>query len=165
MNILKINQEVIKRLYLSWGEGYDNTVCAGEYPRMNCHYVVIGGVQIYLLSKEDIYFDTTKCEKISENILNYALNRDGHEKAHFTGEIFDLGKGKLAYKLLTDDESKFAWVDKKLLAPFGKDNEYTLLIDDPMKPILVEQDGELVGCVMPCRVKINNLKESVDNAQ
>lgn len=107
------------------------------------------GVRLFVLSKEQIKFDATKCAYATnlKDVLHNALN--GTE-VRATEEIRDVGRSSKTYRKLTANGiSNSVWVEDKFVKDYGG----CILLYNSLykkKPVCALDDyGELLAAIMP----------------
>lgn len=144
MNVLKIQQEILKDLhdknvkgklvsFQGVGAGLeDNTVS------------LLFQHKIHIIHKNEFYLDCVKLKKF-ENTSNLLLVSSGSKPAENKGNIKKLDK-KITGVYIENDNEKVL-VDEKLLKYF--DDDCTFLITGKKNPVHIFENGELVGLVLP----------------
>lgn len=143
MKLKNINADIVKA-YSSDGRlmvGYYDTEHIG---------ITYDGVTMYILKTDDFLFDTVKLLKGRETtsqiprMINDAL--DGSLDAVLTGVMVAHEKSTL-YELKT--ETFNVYIDGKFLRNFDK--VCTFKCKSPKSPVVVYEDGNLAGFILPVK--------------
>ena len=146
MKLDKINAEIVKAYSKK-----NARFLVGAYD--NAHVgISCDGVTLYVLKLEDYIYDTSKLLKGKEttsqirNIIDGALV--GSLDAVLTGVMVEQDK-KTLYELKTE---KFnVYIDGKFLRNFDK--VCTFKCKSPISPVVVYEDGNIAGVIMPVKYK------------
>ena len=105
---------------------------------------VTDSYRVWVFKDEDFILDVDKFKNVE--ITNF-FNEEGYETGIKTNELVDMEKFTGVY-VTNEDKSIKALLNKKYLDVF---ENYTLKIKGEDKPILIYENDEVVGLVLPVR--------------
>lgn len=105
---------------------------------------VTDSYRVWVFKDEDFILDVDKFQNVD---ITKFFNEEGYETEIKTNELVDMEKFTGVY-VTNEDKSIKALVNKKYLDVF---ENYTLKIKGEDKPILIYENDEVVGLVLPVR--------------
>lgn len=118
-----------------------------------CVYYSPDGCVMYRIPENRFYLDINKIFKyIAPFDINTVWKPDGAKPASKTNDIKIIMRDKKkfnAVKIMS--ESNFAWLDERLLKNF--DSNCGFLITNSVSVVYIVENGEIVGLVMPIKIK------------
>lgn len=146
MNILKIQSDLLKRRETNDTSRYFYSV-SNDYV-----YYSPDGFVMYRILENCFYLDV---EKVFKDIKPFNLKAvwkpDDSKQAYKTGDIKIMTQGKKQYNVVKiKNESDVVWVNERLLKNF--DSDCSFYITNSISAVYIEENGELVGMVMPTKI-------------
>lgn len=135
MKLAKINKEFLD-LY------YKKKLVAYELDEENGKVYLTDSYRMYIINYEDFIFRFDLFRRVT---LKPLLSEDGYNEAEFTNNFKSING--IIYRMIRNDNNEL-YVNNKYLDLF---DNFTLKIKDNKSPVLVYENEELKGLVLPIR--------------
>lgn len=112
------------------------------------------GYRVFIMDKKDFIFDTEILMR-GKTLVDFtkSLPKDGYKPAHKTDELraFNCVRAKETAVKIANSTS-YVWINAQYLKPYDS-KDVTFEIVDQKRPVLVYEEGILVGFILPLTVK------------
>ena len=137
MKVTKLNKELLNLYYKTDKKIYAQIVHDDIY--------VTDSYRVWKLKYDDFMLDVNKLKTTD---LVHFFNEDGYIPAYKTNQLVDMKNGIVGVYIKSEESDFEVLINQKYLDTF---ENYTLKIKGETQPVLVYENDELVGLIIPMR--------------